>query len=184
MDPSGFTLFETTVGVCGIAWGPAGLTAVQLPEATPAATRARLLRELPPDLREHDAGTLSPAARRAVDGIVALLAGADDDLADVALDLERVAPFHRRVYELARTIGPGETLTYGEVCDRIGADRAAARAVGQALGANPFPIVVPCHRVTAAGGKTGGFSAGAGVATKLRLLEIERVHASGDPTLF
>lgn len=186
MEASGFTLFETAIGWCGIAWGPAGLTDVQLPEASVSATRARLRRQLPPTAREHDPAALPPEIARAVDRIAALLAGSDDDLADLALDMERIPPFHRRVYDLARTIPPGATLTYGEVADRIGADRGAARAVGQALGANPLPIVVPCHRVTAAGGKTGGFSAGAGVSTKLRMLDIERVHASahGDPTLF
>ncbi|ADB51515.1 methylated-DNA--[protein]-cysteine S-methyltransferase [Conexibacter woesei] len=186
MEASGFTLFDTAIGCCGIAWGPAGLTDVQLPESSRAATRARLLRQLPPAAREHAPSELPPEIADAVARIVALLAGADDDLADVAVDMERVPPFHRRVYDLARTIPPGATLTYGEVADRIGADRGAARAVGQALGANPVPIVVPCHRVTAAGGKTGGFSAGGGVSTKLRMLDIERAHAAahGAPTLF
>jgi methylated-DNA-[protein]-cysteine S-methyltransferase len=97
--------------------------------------------------------------------------------------MERVAAFERRVYEVARTIGPGETLTYGEIATRLG-DPTAAREVGQALGRNPFAIIVPCHRVVAAGGKTGGFSANGGVATKLRLLEIERARLGTEPTLF
>jgi methylated-DNA-[protein]-cysteine S-methyltransferase len=110
--------------------------------------------------------------QRALDGIVALLLGEASDLSAVALDLDRVPPFHRRVYEVARTIPPGATLSYGEIALRLGAP-GSARAVGQALGRNPFAIVVPCHRVLAAGGKVGGFSANGGIATKLRLLSIE-----------
>ncbi len=99
------------------------------------------------------------------------------------LDLEQVPPFHRRVYEVARTIPPGSTLTYGEIASRLGEPRLA-RDVGQALGRNPFAIVVPCHRVVAAGGKTGGFSAGGGVRTKLRMLAIEGAPAAGTIPLF
>jgi methylated-DNA-[protein]-cysteine S-methyltransferase len=104
--------------------------------------------------------------------MTALLRGERLDLSFVALDLEAVPEFHRRVYEITRTIQPGATLSYGEIALRLG-ERDAARAVGQALGRNPFPIVVPCHRVVASGGKTGGFSAPGGAATKLRMLAIE-----------
>jgi methylated-DNA-[protein]-cysteine S-methyltransferase len=121
--------------------------------------------------------------RRAIDGIVALLRGEASDLSSVALDMERVPPFHRRVYDIARTIPPGATLSYGEIAARLG-DPSVARAVGQALGQNPFAIVVPCHRVLAAGRRSGGFSAPGGVRTKLLLLEIEGARASGIPTLF
>jgi methylated-DNA-[protein]-cysteine S-methyltransferase len=124
-----------------------------------------------------------PAAQHAVDGVVALLSGAAVDLSAVPLDMERVPAFERRVYEVARTIPPGQTLTYGEVAARLG-DPGAAREVGQALGRNPFAVIVPCHRVVAAGGKTGGFSATGGVTTKLRLLEIERARMGSEPTLF
>ncbi len=182
---AGLLLFETAIGTCGVAWGERGLTAVALPEDDERRLRAYLRRRAPEgaaELRESD--PLPPEVRRAVDGIRALLAGADDDLADVPLDLDGVPPFHARVYAVARTVGPGETTTYGAVADRLGADRGAARAVGQALGANPWPIVVPCHRITAAHGGTGGFSAPGGVATKLRILEIERALGKGDPTLF
>lgn len=182
---SGFLVFDTAIGRCGIAWGERGLTAVALPEPDERRLRAYLRRHAPEGAVEWaPADELPPFARRAVDGIVALLAGADDDLGDVELDLEGTPPFHAQVYAVARTIGPGETTTYGAVADRLGADRGAARAVGQALGANPWPIVVPCHRITAAHGRTGGFSAPGGVTTKLRILEIERAHAKGDPTLF
>jgi methylated-DNA-[protein]-cysteine S-methyltransferase len=113
-----------------------------------------------------------PNVQLAIDGIVALLQGEPSDLSAIALDMEGVAPFHRRVYEVARMIPPGKTLAYGEVAARLGA-AGASRAVGQALGHNPFPIVVPCHRVVSAGGKIGGFSAHGGAATKRRMLAIE-----------
>ena len=121
--------------------------------------------------------------QRALDGIVGLLRGEASDLSTVALDMTRVPEFHRRVYEVARAIAPGTTLSYGDIAARLGAP-GEARAVGHALGRNPFAIVVPCHRVVAAGGKVGGFSANGGVATKLRLLSIERAPADGALPLF
>jgi len=171
----GFTLLETAIGPCGIAWDDeARIVGSTLPESDAARTRARMQRRVP-EARE----TSPPAAvQETIDAIVALLRGEARDLSAVPLDLARVPAFNRRVYEIARTIPPGETLTYGEIATRLG-DPLAARDVGQALGENPFPIVVPCHRVRAAGGKTGGFSAPGGVATKLRMLAIERVHANG-----
>jgi len=114
---------------------------------------------------------------------VALLRGDATDLSDIALDMDRIESFERQVYEIARTIAPGATLSYGEIAVRLG-DRALARDVGQALGRNPFPLIVPCHRVLAAGGKAGGFSANGGITTKLRLLTIERARTSDAPTLF
>jgi methylated-DNA-[protein]-cysteine S-methyltransferase len=179
MTDHGFALFDTAIGRCGIAWGAGGIVAVNLPEADDARTRARLLRRCP------QAPESAPAAsvRDAIDGIVALLAGEPADLSAIALDLEGVPPFNRRVYAIARTIPPGRTLTYGEVAARLDAP-GQARAVGQALGENPFPPVVPCHRVVAAGGKTGGFSANGGVDTKLRLLAIEGAQVGGDCPLF
>jgi methylated-DNA-[protein]-cysteine S-methyltransferase len=176
----GYAIFETAIGWCGIAWGERGLLAVQLPERSESATRTRLVRSVPHALPLP----LSPVAQRARDGIVALLDGADDDLATVALDMGELDEFPRAVYALAREIRPGRTLTYGEIARSLGAGPGAARAVGQALGRNPWPIVVPCHRVVAASGGTGGFSARGGVETKLRLLELERVHGNGTPTLF
>jgi methylated-DNA-[protein]-cysteine S-methyltransferase len=121
--------------------------------------------------------------RRAIDGIVALLRGEASDLSAVALDMNAVPAFHRRVYDAARGVAPGSTVTYGEIAARLG-EPGAARAVGQALGRNPFAIIVPCHRVLAAGGKVGGFSANGGVATKLRLLSIEGAPAGGQMALF
>ena len=172
-------LFDSAIGRCGIAWSDRGIAAVQLPEAHDHLTRARLL-ERCKDARD---ATPPPHIRQAIDRIVSLLDGANTDLSDLVLDLAGVPPFHRRVYEAARTIPPGSTVTYGDIAVRLGAP-GSARAVGQALGRNPFPIIVPCHRVLASGGRNGGFSAHGGVATKLRMLGIERAQAKGALTLF
>jgi methylated-DNA-[protein]-cysteine S-methyltransferase len=179
MTVYGFTLFDTAIGRCGIAWGAHGIAGLQLPERSDHETRTCLLRKCP------DAGEASPPpdVRRVIDGVVALLRGEAIDLTAVVLDMARVPDFERRVYEVARTIPPGSTLTYGDIATRLG-DRGLARDVGQALGRNPFPIVVPCHRVLAAAGKAGGFSASGGLTTKLRMLTIERARTSEAPTLF
>ena len=163
-----FALFDTALGRCGIVWTERGVSGVQLPEASDDATRARLRR------RHPRASEAEPDAdvRRVIDGITALLRGSRVDLSDVALDMTEVLPFHRRVFDVARTIPVGRTSTYGEVAARLG-DPGSARAVGEALGSNPFPIVVPCHRVLAASGKLGGFSAHGGAETKRRMLLIE-----------
>ncbi len=174
-----FAIFDTAIGRCALAWGPRGILAVQLPEPREAGTRARVLRQHP---GAREARPPAPI-QHAVDAIVALLRGAPADLSSVALDMTAVPDFHRRVYDVARTIPPGATLSYGEVGDRLGS-RALARAVGRALGRNPFSIVVPCHRVLAAGGRVGGFSASGGITTKLRLLAIEGRHATATPSLF
>ncbi len=176
----GFALFDTAIGPCGIAWGDAGVRGLHLPGADAERTRAGLG-------RRHAGAVESdppPAVRAAIDAIVALLDGTRaDDLSGIRLDMERLPAFHRRVYEFARTIPPGRTSTYGAVAERLG-DPTAARAVGQVLGANPFAIIVPCHRVLAAGGRSGGFSAPGGVDTKRRLLEIEQARIGDDPQLF
>ena len=121
--------------------------------------------------------------RYAIDGIVELLAGKPNDLVDIVLDLNGVPEFNRGVYDIARTIPPGKTLTYGDIAKRLGGVELS-RDVGQALGRNPCPIVVPCHRVLAAGGKPGGFSANGGVVTKLKMLAIEGAYVNYTPTLF
>ena len=179
MSECEFTLFDTAVGRCGIAWGAGGIVGVQLPERHDNATRTRLLRRYPAACE----ATPPPAIRHAIDNIAALLDGEARDLSAIALDMDRVPPFHRRVYAVARTIPFGTTLSYGEIAARLG-DRSAARDVGEAMGQNPFPVIVPCHRVVAAGGRSGGFSATGGVTTKLRLLEIEGAQVGERPTLF
>jgi methylated-DNA-[protein]-cysteine S-methyltransferase len=176
MTGSGLVLFDTAIGRCGIAWSGRGVAAVQLPEIGETGTRARLLRRVP------GARASAPPApvRAAVDAIVALLRGDGRDLRDIELDMACLPAFDRRVYVAARAIPPGTTRRYGELAATLG-DPAAAREVGRALARNPFAIVVPCHRVVAAGGRPGGFSARGGVALKLRLLAIEGARAADGP---
>jgi len=176
----GCCLFDTAIGPCGIAWTDAALAAVQLPESTREGTLRRLLRYVGEEVTQSEPPSFVASA---ITRIQALLAGAKDDLSDLPLDLDGVPPFHQRVYEVTRAIPPGEVLTYGEVARRVG-EPGAARAVGQALGKNPFAPVIPCHRVLAAGGKSGGFSAEGGANTKLRMLEIERARIGNEPGLF
>ena len=173
MNESGFALFDTAIGRCAIAWGERGLLGVQLPEGDTARTRARMRRRFPA-ARES-----SPPAdvRRAIEGIVALIAGEAIDFSAVALDMEGLPAFHRRVYEVARAISCGATLTYGDIAKRLGVP-GEAREVGEALGKNPFPIIVPCHRVIGRNGTLGGFSAAGGVGTKQRLLAIEGANVA------
>ena len=173
------TLFDTAVGRCGIAWGPRGIRAFQLPEPDDAGTLRRMFRSAAPVPQAEP----PPAVQSTIGRIVALLHGEPIDLRDVALDFDGIPPFHQRVYEVSREILAGQTRTYGEVAAQLG-DPGASRAVGQALGANPFAIIVPCHRVLAAGGRSGGFSAGGGVSTKLRILQIEQAQIGNQPGLF
>jgi methylated-DNA-[protein]-cysteine S-methyltransferase len=168
-----FTLFDTAIGRCAIVWRESRIVGLQLPEPSDDATRRRLARRFP-DVTESAA---PPAVRAIVDRIVALLRGEPCDLSDVELEMDAIPTFDASVYEIARSIGPGTTLTYGEIASRLG-ERSLARDVGQALARNPFPIVVPCHRVLAAGGKTGGFSARGGVETKIRMLAIENANSA------
>jgi methylated-DNA-[protein]-cysteine S-methyltransferase len=173
MTSLGFALFDTTIGVCGIAWDAAGVVGLTLPERTRQAAVDRL-RRLRPAL--VNAAEVAPPWPEAIDAAVrdirALLSGVRRDLRDVILDLESVPAFDRRVYAITRASPPGETLTYGDVASRLG-DIGLSRAVVQSLGRNPFPIVIPCHRVVAAAGEIGGFSAVGGAATKRRILAIE-----------
>jgi methylated-DNA-[protein]-cysteine S-methyltransferase len=178
MPEQNFAVFETAIGPCGIVWSARGVAGVQLPEADERATRARVRRRYPAAKETVP----SPEIRRAIEGIVALLQGEKRDLSDVIIDNGETPEFNARVYAIARTIPPGQTMTYGEIAEWLG-DKLLAREVGTALGQNPCPLVMPCHRVLAAGGKTGGFSAPGGVVSKLRLLTIEGAQPSG-PTLF
>ncbi len=168
-----FTLFETPIGTGGIAWNARGVSGVQLPEADAARVRARLRRRVPQAIESPPSAEI----QHAVEAMTALLRGEASDLSSVRLDLEGVPAFDRSVYAVARTIPAGETVSYGQIASRLG-DARLAREVGQALARNPFPMIVPCHRVISAGGKLGGFSARGGVATKQRLLEIEQANVS------
>jgi methylated-DNA-[protein]-cysteine S-methyltransferase len=178
MTGLGFAIFETAIGRCGIVWGSRGIVGVQLPEATERTTRYRVLR------RFATAREAAPPAeaQRAIEEIVASISGEHRDLRHVRIDNDDMPDLHRRVYDVARTIPPGGTLTYGEIAERLG-DRTLAHDVGEALSQNPWPIIVPCHRVLASGGKLGGFSAHGGINTKLRLLSIEGAQPGG-PMLF
>ncbi len=179
MAAQAFALFDTPIGTCGIAWNAMGIAGFHLPLATADAMRARLqqrwsgaVESVPP-----------PGVQRVVDRVLALLNGEAIDLSDIPVDLADAPEFHRRVYEVARTIPPGRTMTYGEIAKRLGVPRES-REVGQALGRNPIAIIVPCHRVLGADGKMGGFSASGGVATKRRILEIEGASALSAGPLF
>jgi len=174
-----FTLFETPIGLCGIEWGPRGIVGVQLPMGSEEKTRARIRQ------RHGEIAESKPTSevQGAIDGIIELLSGKPNDLRDIELDLDGVPEFHRGVYDIARTIPPGQTMTYGDIAKRLGGVELS-REVGQALGRNPCPIVVPCHRVLAAGNKPGGFSANGGVVTKLKMLAIEGTPVNHTPSLF
>lgn len=174
-----YALFDTALGRCAVVWQDGGVVGFQLPERSVRATEARVQDCFP----GATPALPGPLARRVVDGVTALLGGDPDPLTDVDLDLTGVPDFDRRVYAVTRTIGPGRTLTYGEVATALGSP-GAAQAVGQALGRNPIPILVPCHRVLAAHGAVGGFSAAGGTVTKRALLAAEHTPGFDDPTLF
>lgn len=179
LDVLNWAPFETAFGRCAIAWSARGVVAVQLPECDDARTVGGLLRGRPGVERAP-----SGFAQEAVDALVALLRDGRAELDEVPLDWQRVSPFQRDVYRVTRGVPAGATTTYGAIAARLG-DAGLARAVGRTLGSNPYTLVVPCHRVLAAGGAHGGFSAHGGVATKLRLLALERAlppdaQAAGD----
>jgi methylated-DNA-[protein]-cysteine S-methyltransferase len=174
-----FALFETAIGYAGLAWGERGLVGVHLPERDAETTRRGLRRRFPEAAEAATPTELEPV----VTAIQDLMRGEKADLTTAPIDIAQVPEFNAKVYEITRAIPPGETLTYGEIAVKLG-DRLLARDVGAALGKNPWPIIVPCHRVTAAGGKLGGFSARGGALTKLKLLAIERAPAAAQPDLF
>jgi methylated-DNA-[protein]-cysteine S-methyltransferase len=172
-------LFATRLGACGIAWSERGVTRLQLPERTPTATERRL-RARPAD---DGAGVPPTSVRDAIALLERYFSGERIDFSPVALDLVGAGSFHRAIYDVARSLGWGQTATYGDLARQVGSP-GAARAVGQAMGHNPVPVIIPCHRVLAAGRKIGGFSAPGGALTKERLLALEGVHlGSGTPLL-
>jgi methylated-DNA-[protein]-cysteine S-methyltransferase len=179
MAGRGYTIFDTAVGRCGIAWGDAGILGVQLPEAREIETRRRMLRQYP------DARELRPPlnVEIAIDGIVALLRGQPGDLSDVTLDMSGIQAFNQRVYAFTRTIPHGETRTYGEVAGGLRAS-GATHSVAQAISRNPFMIIVPCHRVLEAGSYADRISPNGGSISKRRLLSIEGAGSLNSKTLF
>ncbi|OJU13963.1 MAG: cysteine methyltransferase [Caulobacterales bacterium 68-7] len=179
MDAEGYCLFDTALGVCSLAWRGEVVVGASLPDEAPELLRTRTARRHPTAVEREP-----PAAIAAVvEAVKTLLADGAIDLADIAVDLDQVEPFDRQVLEITRRIPPGRTRTYGQIAAELGQPRAA-QAVGAALGRNPIPIIVPCHRVLAAGGKSGGFSAPGGRMTKLKLLAIENARVGDEPTLF
>ena len=179
MTAAGLRLFPTAVGRCGVAWRGDTVVATHLPEESDADTAARLA------ARAGGARPAEPppAIAAVVEAITRLVAGERVDLGFVGCDLGAVADLEAEVYRHCRAIPPGETRTYGDIAKAMG-DRLLAQAVGKALGRNPLPIIVPCHRVMGAGGRLTGFSANGGVATKLKLLAIEGARIGGEPGLF
>ena len=169
-----YTIFDTAIGRCGIAWGERGIVGVQLPEAREIETRRRLFL-LYPEARETRP---SSDVEAAIEGIVALLHGDTSDLSDVPLDMTGLHAFDQRVYQIVRRIPRGETVTYSEVATRLGSP-SAVRPVAQSIARNPFVVIVPCHRVLEAGGYTDKMSPHAGLISKRRLLSIE---GTGSPT--
>ena len=168
-----YHVFQTAIGWAGIAWNEQGLIGAHLPERDPEFVAQAIERKF--DGAVDAAPDVAMSA--VIEGIRALMRGEKADLSAAPLDIARVPEFNAKVYDIARRIPAGETLTYGQIAVKLG-DRLLAQKVGEALGKNPWPIVVPCHRVTAAGGKLGGFSARGGATTKLKLLEIEGAPAA------
>jgi methylated-DNA-[protein]-cysteine S-methyltransferase len=179
MTDTFFTLFETALGTCGILWSERGIRGVILPAPTAEKTRQRIGRRFP-DARQENP---PPVVAQAIEAIVALLENGAGDLSGIAVDLEGVPQADRDLYSIIRSLGPGETLTYGEIAKRLGG-AWTARDVGAAMGRNPVPVIVPCHRVVAANGKLGGFSAPGGNETKRRMLAIEQAAPKGHTDLF
>jgi methylated-DNA-[protein]-cysteine S-methyltransferase len=173
-----YFVFETAGGFCGIAWNDVGITRFQLPTGSAEAT-GRLLRRRAPGA---EPGAPPPDVAEAIAAVKRYFAGEETDFSALKLDLGEQDPFFARIYAAARRVGWGHTTTYGALAKELGAGPEAARDVGQAMATNPVALIIPCHRVLAAGGKLGGFSAPGGSRTKLRMLELEGVDlGSQDP---
>ncbi len=170
-------IFETAAGFCGIAWNDTGVTRFQLPSPTAAATERNLRRHVP----QATPGTPTEKITAIVDAVKRYFAGEKIDFSDVALDLYGQDAFFKQIYTALRRVGWGQTTTYGTLAKELGAGPEVARDVGVAMARNPVPLIIPCHRVLAAGGKVGGFSAPGGSATKLHMLELEGVTVGPPP---
>jgi methylated-DNA-[protein]-cysteine S-methyltransferase len=179
MTGRSYSIFDTAIGRCGIAWSPAGIIGVQLPEVRELDTRRRLY-QLYPDARELRP---PPNIDAAIESITTLLRGAACDFADVTLDMAGIPAFNQRVYAYVRAIPRGETRTYAKVAAGVRAS-GAIRSVAQAIGCNPFMIIVPCHRVLEAGNYADKISAFGGAISKRRLLSMEGARQMPGKTLF
>jgi methylated-DNA-[protein]-cysteine S-methyltransferase len=172
-----YTIFETAAGFCGIAWNDVGITRFQLPAKSAEATERLMRRRLP----QAEPGAPPPAVAEAVAAAKRYFAGEEIDFSGFTLDLDGQLPFFKQIYAAARRVGWGHTTTYGALAKELGAGPEAARDVGQAMAQNPVALIIPCHRVLAAGGKVGGFSAPGGAVAKQRMLELEGVRLEPQP---
>lgn len=167
-----YTIFETANGFCGIAWTSEGIIRFQLPTRTPDASERMMLRRLP----DAEKAVATPEIAEAIDAAKRYFAGEAVDFSSIRLDLGDQEVFFKQIYDALRQVGWGHTTTYGTLAKELGAGPEAARDVGQAMAKNPVPLIIPCHRVLAAGGKVGGFSAPGGATSKVRMLELEGVR--------
>ncbi len=178
-----YHLFDTTIGTCGIAWSERGVVRFQLPDTEDGETEKKLKARVPGMAQAQRVETGLPAA--ITDALAQLrryFSGSKPDFSGIAVDIGHVGDFRRAIYDQLRMVRFGQTVTYGELAKRVGSGPEAAREVGQAMGSNPVPVIIPCHRVLAAGNKIGGFSAPGGTMTKERLLALEGVELR-DPVL-
>lgn len=167
-----YLVFETANGFCGIAWNTVGISRFQLPTRTADAAERMMLHRLP----DAKPGTPTPEVMEAIAAAKRYFEGEQIDFSGFELDLGEQDAFFKRIYDAARQVGWGHTTTYGTLAKQLGAGPEAARDVGQAMAKNPVPLIIPCHRVLAAGGKVGGFSAPGGATSKVRMLELEGIH--------
>jgi methylated-DNA-[protein]-cysteine S-methyltransferase len=172
-----YLIFETAGGFCGIAWNSVGITRFQLPTRSAEAAERNLLRRL----RGAEPGAPSQEALEAIAAAKRYFLGEEVDFSNFRLDLGEQDAFFKQIYAAARRVGWGRTTTYGALAKELGVGPEAARDVGQAMARNPTPLIIPCHRVLAAGGKLGGFSAPGGATAKIRMLELEGVHVGPQP---
>jgi methylated-DNA-[protein]-cysteine S-methyltransferase len=168
-----YRIFKTANGYCGIVWNSVGITRFRLPEKSAEIAERNLLRRLP----RAEPGVPPPEVADAIAAVQRYFLGEKMDFSGVRLDLDEQDGFFKQIYAAARRIGWGHTTTYGRLAKELGAGPEAARDVGQAMAKNPVPLMIPCHRVLAAGGKLGGFSAPGGSDAKIRMLQLEGVHA-------
>jgi methylated-DNA-[protein]-cysteine S-methyltransferase len=177
MQPTHHYLFDTAIGECGVAWNARGLVGVQLPEKDRGQTELRLAVKC----HSTNADDVPPWVQSLVSDVQRYLAGQPVDFSDVTVDLDGIDDFRKTLYAALRGVGVGRTVTYGELARDLGLTGwEGARDVGEAMGKNPMPIVIPCHRVLAAGNKPGGFSAYGGISTKQKLLALEGVSLGKD----
>lgn len=172
-----YLIFETAGGFCGIAWNSVGITRFQLPARSAEATERNVRRRLP----GAEPGAPTSHVIDAVTAVKRYFEGEEMNFSDFRLDLEGQDEFFKQVYAAVRRVGWGQTTTYGALAKELGAGPQVARDVGQAMAKNPVPLIIPCHRVLAAGGKVGGFSAPGGSAAKIRMLELEGVQVGPPP---